>query len=132
MKEFIQKLASLQQGCKDEFRAIQELASVLPEEISPVISKEEVVLEPPPQGDYGDSKSLRITPQGLEWLRRSGEMVTTAYRFNSGEASPELASQILNSWFEYWARIQKELAETRKQLTLRNRQIRDLRRQLRK
>jgi len=131
MKEFIKALEDLKCGCKATFEEIRERASLLPEEIC-TISDKEVVLEPPPLGDYGEAEALVITPEGLSWERRQGCMCHTTYAFNTGEAEPELASKILQSWLEYWKRIEIQLTETKSRISLRNRQIRDLRRQLRK
>jgi hypothetical protein len=131
MQEFIAKLQELKDGCQAVFGEIRERASLLPEEIA-TVSDEEVVLNPPPQGDYGEAFALRISPQGLSWERRQGRMNNTAYVYNSGPAGPELVTAILEGWLQYWRSLQDQLAEARSRISLRNRQIRDLRRQLRR
>jgi hypothetical protein len=131
MQEFVQALQQLKDGCQAVFGEIRERASLLPEEIA-LICKDEVVLEPPPLGDYGEAYALRIRPDGLFWERRQGRMVTTTYVWNAGRAEPQLASEILESWLEYWRKLQSQLTEAKARISLRNRQIRDLRRQLRR
>ena len=138
MENFLRHLSALQAGCRAEFREVYLLARNLPEIISPVCNYDEetgegeVWLEPPPLGDYGEGQALKITPEELSWERRQGRMQSTTYVYNSGDAEPELATTILRSWLEYWEGIENQLQGIRARLTLRNRQIRDLRRQLRK
>jgi len=131
MQEFLDQLRRLKDGCQAVFEEIRQKCELLPEEVAPIVGDEEIVLEPP-LGDYSNEKALRITPGGLFWERRRGRLSNTVYAFDSGDASPDLASTILQSWLEYWRGIARNLAEAESRISLRNRQIRDLRRQLRK
>jgi len=130
MEEFLKELQRLKDGCRDVFEEIREKIKLLPEEIAPYTEGDDLYLEPPDPPEGGEAYALRITPRGLFWERRRGINNTTAYIYNSGEANPGLATEILQQWLEYWSRVQEDLAETKSRISLRNRQIRDLRRQL--
>lgn len=85
----------------------------------------------PPDGCAGED--LRVSRDGtITALRVKCSRDNTDYLENSWTAHPGAIQELLNDWLVYLAEQAKELAEVKSRVTMRNRQLRDLRRSVRK